>query len=96
MKFQFRSPIGSPPDSSPLPEKNEGSILRLPLLPCDIQVLMKMMIGITMTKTKTMTKGMVMGMTMTMMLKISMKYQFSFSGHADSCDLRECAMSEET
>ena len=63
VKFRFRSPLGSPPDStpllektplgsppeapdssspdsSPLLEKNESSILRLPLLPCDIQVLL--------------------------------------------------------
>ena len=98
VKFQFRSLIGSPPDSSPLPEKNEGSILRLPLLPCDIQVLLKMMIEITMTKTKTMTititEEMMMGMTIT--IPMMLEYQGFFSGHADSCDLRECAMSEET
>ena len=78
VKFRFRSPLGSPPDSTPLLEetplgspprpsslldkspigssppdsippdqsslldKNESSILRLPLLPCDIQVLVLM------------------------------------------------------
>ena len=93
MKFQFRSPLGSPPDSSLLLEKNENSILRLPLLPCDIQVLVKMMIT-TNTMTITITEEMMMGMSIT--IPMMLECQGFFSGHADSCDLREYAMSEET